>query len=372
MNIENTSDSVKGEAIKLYCASADLMSYSPKLSNEKVLGDNPVTWGDRNKLPDFLYELYENCTTLQSVINGITDYVYGAGVVNNTSFTGKNEFGDTLAKVVYKSELDTNIYGGCFIQVKQTLSGAISVAHIDARKCRLSKDEKIIFVHSYENGRKSSTVKYNRFDKSTLMKDGVQIYYYKGDCSRGTYPVCEYKSALASCETEIEATKFDYSNIKNGLTVQGVLNIAGDVPAEGRKQILDGVVDLYTGGNKAGRILTTFSGDSTSTSPVTFTPLTGNDADTRFINTIDRAVTNTFKAWRVNPIVFGLNVKTGFADQNFEEAYDLLYITHVVKKRQNRKTIFAEIFGDDNAIDFIDIQFGSTLKKAENEAEHDL
>lgn len=368
--MSNTTDKTQGETITVHCASADLISYTPKLSSERVGGDGAVTWGNRDKLPDFLYELYENCTTLQSVINGITDYTYGAGIVNNTRFTGKNEFGDTLANVVQKSLLDINIYGGCFVQVKMTLSGEVSVAAIDARKCRLSKDEKVVYVHAYDDrGRKSAPVKYHAFDPLTLRGDGVQIYYYKGDCSRGTYPVCEYKSALASCETEIEANKFDYSNIRNGLSLSGVLNIAGDVPAQAREQILAGVVQMYTGGNTAGRILTTFTGDTTSGTPVTFTPINGNDADTRFTNTIDRAQSNIFVAWRANPIVFGLNVKTGFADQNFEEAYDLLYITHVVKKRKNVKEIFGEIFSNPDAIDFIDIKFGSTLKQAEDAAE---
>lgn len=350
----------------IHCGSADvstdLLSYSPRLSYEREVGDI-VTWGEDNKLPSFLFELYENSTSLQAAINGISNYVYGGGIINNTTFRGKNEFGDTLDNVVYKSILDCEIVGGSFIQVKKNFDNTIECAHIDPRKCRVSKCEKFIYVSDgYVNkNRVSKPQKFNAFNIETLLEDGVQIYYYKGERSRGTYPVCEHKSALAACEIEIESDKFDYKNIVNGLTLHGILNIAGDVHDDAREQILDAIVQMYSGAENAGRILTTFTGDVQSQSnPVTFTPFVGNDADQRFMNTVERASANIFKAKMVNPICFGLNVKTGFADQNFEEAYDMLTITHTVKKRAQQIEIFGEIFNNPNVVGFIDIEFGKS------------
>lgn len=361
--MQNTKDKAPVETkVKLYCGAADLISYSPKLSYEKKLGDI-MTWGDTNNLPDFLFELYENSTSLQASLNGITDYVYGGGIINNTTFRGKNEFGDTLDNVVYKSILDCNITGGAFIQVKKNYDGSVICAHLDPRKCRVSKCEKFVVVSDvwgkYGQRNNTNLQKFHTFDPETLMDDGVQIYYYKGERSRGTYPVCEYKSALVSCEIEVESNKYDYKNIVNGLSMQGILNISGDVPPEAREQILDAIVKMYTGAENAGRILTTFTGDTQSqSSPVTFTPFTGNDADQRFANTVERASASIFTAMRANPICFGLNVQTGFADQNFEEAYDMLYITHVIKKRKQQKEIFGEIYGNTNAIGFLEVAFG--------------
>lgn len=367
------TEQLDGQKVVLYCASADLISYSPKLSLEKQQGDW-VTWGNKNNLPSWLFELYENCTILSSIINGITTRVMGAGFINNTTFKGKNEFGDTLKKVVKKAQVDINVTGGCFIQVKKQLDGQIVCAHIDPRKCRVSKDEKFIYVSDIwgnygQNSKVSRPQCFNAFNPETLMGDGVQIYYYKGENSRGTYPVAEYKSAFAHAEIEIEGAKFDFNNIINGMTAQGVLNIAGDVPDEAREQIQQAIVAGRTGAKNAGKIFITFSGSDAGAHPVTYTVFAGNDADTRFSNTLDRADTNLFVAWQANPICFGMTVSTGFADQNFEEANELLYITHVVPKRDALQDIFGDIYSNPEAIGFVDIKFGQSVTSAENTAE---
>lgn len=41
-----------------------------------------LKYGPDNLYPEFIFGLYQNCSLLQSVINGIADYVAGAGITD--------------------------------------------------------------------------------------------------------------------------------------------------------------------------------------------------------------------------------------------------------------------------------------------------
>jgi len=48
-----------------------------------VTGKGYVYWGDDNKYPSYIYDLYTRSALLQSILNGCADYTIGDGVTFN-------------------------------------------------------------------------------------------------------------------------------------------------------------------------------------------------------------------------------------------------------------------------------------------------
>jgi len=74
---------------------------------ERKQGKAWVQWGDRDKYPAYLYDLFCECATLRAVIDGTTDYVCGNGI-QACQFNKKEEEEETFRKIV-QSQLT---YGG--------------------------------------------------------------------------------------------------------------------------------------------------------------------------------------------------------------------------------------------------------------------
>ena len=52
-------------------------------TEEEARNKGFVTWGTDNKYPNYLWDLYLNCATLQSIINGTADFIVGNDVICN-------------------------------------------------------------------------------------------------------------------------------------------------------------------------------------------------------------------------------------------------------------------------------------------------
>lgn len=103
MKGEETEKSPKKET-KVKLSVIDYDSFQPKVSEDQVYsGKEFVGWGENNAYPQYLWELYNNCSTLQSIINGCTDFTIGKGIINNTGIEDENIFGDTVADIVEKA-----------------------------------------------------------------------------------------------------------------------------------------------------------------------------------------------------------------------------------------------------------------------------
>lgn len=338
----------------------DLQSYEPTLSTECVVnGHDYVRWGDRNNYPQYLYDTYTNCGVLKSIIDGCADFTFGKGVINNTGIEGENQFGDTIEEVIDKIIIDRWIFGGFAMQVKYNKIGdIISLAHIDFRKCRINEACDTVFVNNrWDKWGSNRYDKFHAFDRETGAEDGVQIYYYKGYRCRGIYPVPDYAASLVSAETLIKIGHFHYDELNNNFMASGIMNFNNGVPGKTEMEIVERKVnDKFCGvrnkGNRnTARLMVSFNTDKDHAT--TFDRLATDDLDTRYQTLYSSAMADVFISLRCQPILFGLPSLTGFADQNFDEAFDLLNDTHISKKQSEIKRIFAKIFDNENAIIFI-------------------
>ena len=145
-----------------------------------------ISWGEMNNYPDYIEDLYQNVSTLHSIIDGTTDYVCGNGIkVNVTNFeTQINRRGETMEDLVSWIAKDLVKYNGFALNiVKNHLGTPAEIYYLDFRKVRSNK-EGTKFYYSSDWGKSFGRVKYTEYD-SFCSEEGKDkpstIFYYKND-----------------------------------------------------------------------------------------------------------------------------------------------------------------------------------------------
>lgn len=364
--MKKVKDEVKKTNVRLSVIDYD--SYKPKVNEDQVYsGKEFVGWGENNAYPQYLWELYNNCSTLQSIINGCTDFTIGKGVINKTGIEEENIFGDTVKDIVEKTILDRWIFGGFAVQIKyDEFDGSIlSISHIDYRKCRISEDFKYVYVHDKWFGWGSNRYeKFHCFDPEKGREHGVQIFYYRGLRTRSVYPIPDYSAAIISCEIQIKAKLFNYNELDNNFASTGIANFNNGVPEDDVKKEIEAKLNKkHAGAKNAGRIIVSFNEDKEHAA--TFERMSTDDLPERYSNLQVESRADIFISLRAHPQLFGMSIPTGFADIPYEEAFRLLHETHITKKQSEIIMVFGKIFNKPDAIGFEPIDTNN-LKPSEN------
>ena len=128
------------EANKIFLAAINKYVDDNAVANieKKVNGQDFVVWGDKNDYPKFLWELYSNCTTLQTIINGIGDYVGTHNCyIKEQETVGKDRYN----KPEYKAHIKAAIYFDenaprceCFHNYRELNGGT----HLEAVKSKIT------------------------------------------------------------------------------------------------------------------------------------------------------------------------------------------------------------------------------------------
>ena len=141
---------------------------------KKVGGKEYILWGDKNYYPEYLAELFMNCTTLHSVIMGTADYVAGNGATAARSLYGDrfmNRKGQTAHEVVKALAYNAVQYGGFAIQVIRDNGGNIAEIYpINMRFLRSDKENEVFWYSEKWKGTNGSvkTVAQNKKQQLTI------------------------------------------------------------------------------------------------------------------------------------------------------------------------------------------------------------
>lgn len=361
---------IKGKLNSSFSA-VTLPSYSEPSYDESVSGRGYIEWGRRNDFPEYLWSVYRRCSTLQSIINGYADYTAGSEIINNSPFTGENPVGDTIEDVIKRIILDLWVYGGYALQVFYNQFGVpIYTAYIDISKVRINREYTKAYLiddfQSFKNGRHTRNIlEFDLFGCLSVEEraiKGSEILFYKGQKTKGYYPVCDYISALISAEIQIEIKKYHFNNISNGMLSGTVINFnnAENVADEVKEQIEAGIKSKFTGSGGAGELIIAWNEDKDH--EITISKLEDDNFDSKFTSLAESTRDDLFISMRAQPVLFGLNVQTGFNEQEFNEAFNLANKTTILPKQNEIVRCFNRIFnmgsysGMDRVPDAIEIK----------------
>lgn len=295
----------------------------PTIFDRKINGKEYVNWGEDNKFPQYLYDLYLRNSNLQAVVNNITDYVMGENVIIDGALTA-----DDLARCVF----DYILFGGFAVEGLRSANGEIvQLNHIDVQWVRVNEEVSTAYISNdwgvWRPKKMHILPLYNEDEKQSHF-----LLYYRGKITRAVNPIPMYVSALKSIEILNNTRNYHLHNLENNFAGSVVVSLNGtsikSTELQAIKRQLEGE---YTGTDNAGKVL--LINNANADGKVEVERLTPDNAGDLYQNLANSAVEDIFVAFRMNPILCGKNVATGFSKEEFEQAFSLFYAT-VIKPIQ--------------------------------------
>ena len=308
-----------------------------------------VLYGKDNKYPEYLYELFNDVSSLKTIIEGTADYVIGNDVKCNIKGfeVSVNTKGDTLRELIRLCARDYLIYGGFAIQVIRNKVGAIrELYYMDFRYLRSSKKNEVFwysedFAKKYVRGNK--TVVYPKYIPDA--KDVASSILYVSNNKSTTYPIPRYSGSIKACEMERAIDTYHLSSIENGFGGSYIINFLNGIPTdEVKHEIEKNVNEKFCGASNAGRVLINFANGKDNAT--TLEKLDTEDFGAKYDSLVKRCQSQIFTAFRAQPILFGvMKENNGFSQDEYLQSFAIYNRTVV-------KTI------SDTIVDAIDRIFG--------------
>lgn len=328
----------------------------PSVIERKVNGKEYIYWGNKNDFPEYLWQLYLKSAVLQAIVNGTTEFVAGNKIdvhesIKNLS-KNANKTGESFEDIIQKITNDYFIFGGIAMQLIYNGRGEVNEIYwLDFQNVRSNEDgTKLFYCEDWKHSNMAEIQEYRAFDANN--RRGTCIYYYKGNKSRGVYPIPLYIGALTAIETSTEISKFHLNNILNNLESSALISFNGGIPSSDEQEKIERKIkEKFSGAENAGKFIISFC-DSRENAP-TVARIAEDNFDKKFDALRTSTMQEIFVSWRAIPTLFGFTVNdTMFSHQEFTEAYTLYQRNMVYPTQKALVNIFDKIFGIENSIKF--------------------
>ena len=331
------------------------------LPTEKVTNRDFVEWGKGNNYPGYLLDLYNNVTTLRSIINGNIDFITGDDVsilpLGERFADGiMNTRGDLITDIVRDLAKDYNLYGGFALQIIRDHNGDVAeIYYIDMRFIRSNKENDVFYYNEHwEKGGRKDVIIYPKFlrnlDWASLTDEerdrhASSILFVKNVHTQ-VYPAPMYAASVLSCEIEKAISQYHWNSLNNNFCPDIIINFNnGDPGDEIKEEIVSDLEEKFSGYQNGKRFMVSFNKDRLSA--VTIDAIKTDDFSERYKALEESCRRQIFAAFRAQPLLFGLNmdVSTGFSTDEFEQTFKLYNRTQVRPVQRLIADAFDRIYG---------------------------
>lgn len=331
------------------------------LPTEKVTNRDFVEWGKGNNYPGYLLDLYNNVTTLRSIINGNIDFVTGDDVtilpLGDRFAEGiMNTRGDLITDIVRDLAKDYNLYGGFALQIIRDHNGDVAeIYYIDMRFIRSNKENDVFYYNEHwEKGGRKDVIIYPKFlrnlDWASLTDEerdrhASSILFVKNVHTQ-VYPAPMYAASVLSCEIEKAISQYHWNSLNNNFCPDIIINFNnGDPGDEIKEEIVSDLEEKFSGYQNGKRFMVSFNKDRLSA--VTIDAIKTDDFSERYKALEESCRRQIFAAFRAQPLLFGLNmdVSTGFSTDEFEQTFKLYNRTQIRPVQRLIADAFDRIYG---------------------------
>ena len=331
------------------------------LPTEKVTNRDFVEWGKGNNYPGYLLGLYNNVTTLRSIINGNIDFVTGDDVtilpLGDRFAEGiMNTRGDLITDIVRDLAKDYNLYGGFALQIIRDHNGDVAeIYYIDMRFIRSNKENDVFYYNEHwEKGGRKDVIIYPKFlrnlDWASLTDEerdrhASSILFVKNVHTQ-VYPAPMYAASVLSCEIEKAISQYHWNSLNNNFCPDIIINFNnGDPGDEIKEEIVSDLEEKFSGYQNGKRFMVSFNKDRLSA--VTIDAIKTDDFSERYKALEESCRRQIFAAFRAQPLLFGLNsdVSTGFSTDEFEQSFKLYNRTQIRPAQRLIADAFDRIYG---------------------------
>ena len=331
------------------------------LPTEKVTNRDFVEWGKGNNYPGYLLDLYNNVTTLRSIINGNIDFITGDDVsilpLGERFADGiMNTRGDLITDIVRDLAKDYNLYGGFALQIIRDHNGDVAeIYYIDMRFIRSNKENDVFYYNEHwEKGGRKDVIIYPKFLRNldwTSLSDeernrhASSILFVKNVHTQ-VYPAPMYAASVLSCEIEKAISQYHWNSLNNNFCPDIIINFNnGDPGDEIKEEIVSDLEEKFSGYQNGKRFMVSFNKDRMSA--VTIDAIKTDDFSERYKALEESSRRQIFAAFRAQPLLFGLNsdVSTGFSTDEFEQSFKLYNRTQIRPAQRLIADAFDRIYG---------------------------
>lgn len=338
---------------KVLCFAAIDKSYEqqiPVLEESETRGkQGMINYGKDNMYPEYLHGLYNDVTTLKTIIDGIADYVAGDDAIFNIPGFEKavNRAGDTARELITWLSRDYKLYGGCAYEVIRNKAGKpAELNYLDFRFVRSDKDNQLIFYNE-EFGKKyakaDKTLVYPKFNP--MATEVASSVVYIKNVKTGTYPTPDFSGAIKACEIERAIDNMHLGGLSNGFMASYLINFLNGIPADEQKEEIEkSIREKFAGSRNAGRFILNFAKGKDNAANVQ--KLDVVDFGEKYQAAADRSREQIYASFRAQPVLFGLQKPNGgFSDEDYMQSFKIFNRT-VVKPIQRLLTdSFDKVFG---------------------------
>ena len=331
------------------------------LPTERVTNRDFVEWGKGNNYPGYLLDLYNNVTTLRSIINGNIDFITGDDVsilpLGDRFAEGiMNTRGDLITDIVRNLAKDYNLYGGFALQIIRDHNGDVAeIYYIDMRFIRSNKENDVFYYNEHwEKGGRKDVIIYPKFLRNldwTSLSDeerdrhASSILFIKNVHTQ-VYPAPMYAASVLSCEIEKAISQYHWNSLNNNFCPDIIINFNnGDPGDEIKEEIVSDLEEKFSGYQNGKRFMVSFNKDRMSA--VTIDTIKTDDFSERYKALEESCRRQIFSAFRAQPLLFGLNsdVSTGFSTDEFEQTFKLYNRTQIRPVQRLIADAFDRIYG---------------------------
>lgn len=360
-------------------ANLSFMALDPYIERNIILptetllrGKDMVEWGDGNIYPDYLLELYNNVTTLRTIVNGTVDFICGDDISiypwNPSLKAGTvNARGDSIRNQVRNVGKDYELYGGFALQVIRDFFGRVAeIYYLDMRYLRMNKEcDVFYYCEDWKKPGKKDIIRYPAFrddldwaslDEDARNRNASSILFVKSVDTQ-VYPAPVYAAAVKACEIERGIDEFHLNALDNSFVSSLIVNFNNGIPTDQEKaEIAQDFTDKFSGKSNAGRIV--FSWNRSKESAMDIVEPKIEDFGERYKALAEHSRQQIFTAFSATPNLFGLSISTGFNSEEYAESFKLYNRTHVVPVQDLICDAYNKILGIEDAIEIIPFSLG--------------
>lgn len=326
-----------------------------------------IEWGNDNLFPSAVAQLNRKSPIHRGILNWKTIYISGKGFTaekdkNFVEWLKKcNANGESLKKVIRKVVFDKCSSGNAFIELVKLKEGKFYLYHKDYTTCRVSKDEKSIFIYNdwanYTESKKDDLVQipvYPEFkkDEKGVERSIIHIKDYEPEFQY--YGIAGWVSAMDAAGIAYKTNKWNISRLDNSFSSSGVLVVEGNITPKAAKEMKKEFKTEYTGEEKQGKVM--FMVKALGGGETKFTPFTSNnEGDWKELHKQSAEDLIIAHSWFLS--LSGATYNSGFDVGRIRNDFQVAINTVISEEQESYLDVLKPIFNKEGGFDVDDFDF---------------
>lgn len=342
-----------------------------------------VYFGQDNKFPQTLIELYHKSSVHATAVNAKHQAVVGQGLtgLDESLLEMANKEGETWNDIFTKVALDRVLYGGFALEViwSNDRTQIAEVYHVDFSYIRAHKMDSRGNVPGYyisrEWAKSRSIIPYKKdipylpkFSQRDRTEPSQLVYFKPYTTGLDYYPLPDYMGALSTIGLDVQVDNFHNNNLKNGLAPSLAITTFTDANDEEREAIERALRAAYAGTDNAGSLM--YMDVASRDQMPEIVPIPQNGADGYYTTVNDMVTQKILTGHRItSPMLLGIKTEGQLGGrQELLDAYAHFLTTVIQPMQSDILKTFEKIF----ATNGLDVTLGVQQTKLFSDGEEEI